>query len=336
MLPQARMYEYRGWPSERAPHAETLHHLFGVGVAEIRTDTYILAARLPHLLMVIRGGTRFEIKEKIGDHEPAAAWILRGACAFPLRRNVVNFLQGVFPHSRLPSRIFAPVDLISWVGDEAFVWNVSKRMVQFHDAACTAELAVVNAHGRRAETFSVKAKRYEAVSEILRLLPAHRLPNLDYGAWLEPRVRDNRTNPDIPSPQDGTIARPVSVALQRLKRSVAAGKRWLEQSAETAVNAAPVDRCLARQPFNSRPVFQNPQSGAFRTTASLRQPYQIRSYCLDGCDDIAGAGDDTHGLPGKFMEFGQQHIPVYISVPDRDPKVQRQMFAESRSTLRRV
>lgn len=319
MLPQARMYEYRGWPSERAPHAETLHHLFGVGVAEIRTDTYILAPRLPHLLMIIRGGTRFEIKEKIGDHEPAAAWTLRSACAFPLRRNVVNFLQGVFPHSRLPSRIFAPVDLISWVGDEAFVWNVSKRMVQFHDATCTAELAVVNAHGRRAETFSVKAKRYEAVSEILRRLPAHRLPNLDYGAWLEPRVRDNRTSPFIPLPKVGTIARPVSVALNRLKRSVAAGKRWFEQSAETAVTETPVARFLTRQPFNSVPVFQNSQSGAFRTTFTIRQSYQIHSYCLEGSGDIARAGDDTRGLPGKYMEFGQKHIPVHTSVPDLDP-----------------
>lgn len=317
MLPQTQMFEYRAWPSERTPHAETLHHLFGVGLAEIRTDTYLLTPRLPRMVMVVRGGTHLEIKEKISDLEPAAAWIVRGVCAFPLRRSVVKLLQSVFPDSKLPARISAPVDLISWVGNDAFVWNVSKRIVQFNHADCTAELAVVNAHGRRAETFCVKAKQHETVSEILRLMPAHRLPNLDYGAWLEPQVRHNRRHSLVFSPQVLKLEKPLSTALQRLKRSVISGKRWLEQHNLATAQEAPGDSFASARSISSVAVFPNSQMGSFRMTGTIHQPHQCRRYLVGGCYEGDKAGDHTLAAKSVSSDFSQKNISIRVSAPDR-------------------
>ncbi len=188
MMPRDTLFEYRAWPTAGMPHIEALHTLFGLGVAEMRIDTYILAPSRPKWLMILRGGNQFEIKMKTGVHEPVSAWTTLMQSAFPLRRSVVRALQEAFPDAKLPNRIAAPVDLLSWLVQSASICTVSKRMVQFERGNCTAELSQIEAHGQRAETFCLTAKRYEPVVDILGMLPGLRLPNLDYGSWLHRQV----------------------------------------------------------------------------------------------------------------------------------------------------
>lgn len=189
MMPRMTLYEYRAWPSGGMPHLEILHHIFGLGVSEIRTDTYILVPDYPQCILTICGGLQFEIKVKTGVQGPVSAWRTPMRSAFPLRRSVVRTLREAFPASELPNRISAPVDLLSWLGHDASIFTVSKRMVTFQSGDCTVELTQVDTHGHRAETFCLTAKRYEPVVETLGMLPGPRLPNLDFGTWLQRRIQ---------------------------------------------------------------------------------------------------------------------------------------------------
>ena len=188
MIPRRKQFEYRAWPSGGMPHVEALYHIFGPGVAEIRTDTYILSPSRPEWLMVVRGGTRFEIRVKIGEQEPVSAWKNLLKSDFPLRRSLVRTIQGAFPTAELPDRISAPGDLLSWVGQDASILDVSKRLVHFERGNCAAVLAQVETHGCSAETFCLKAKRYEPLIAALEMMPGPRLPNLHYGSWLQRSV----------------------------------------------------------------------------------------------------------------------------------------------------
>lgn len=183
-MPRTTLFEYRAWPSQEMPHIEALHHLFGLGVSEIRTDTYIFSSIRPHWQIVLHGGTEIEILEKIGEDDALSSWKVLAHSEFPLRRNVVRLLQEAFPMAQLPQRILVPGDVISWLDRDAVTFTVSKRTVQFQREGCVAEFTEVDAHGRRAETFSLTSKRADIINEALALLPNPRLPNLDYGAWL--------------------------------------------------------------------------------------------------------------------------------------------------------
>lgn len=184
MWPRGSQFEYRAWPSERMPHIEALHYICGIGVAEIRTDTYIVSPSRSQWLMIVRGGTHFEIKVKTGVHGTVTAWQRPLRTTFPLRRGVVSLLQDAFPMARLPNKILAPVDLISWLGSHASICTVSKRMARFNDGHCIAELTQIETNKRRVETFCLRARRPQPILETLEMIPGPRLPNLDYGAWM--------------------------------------------------------------------------------------------------------------------------------------------------------
>ncbi len=195
MMPDNLSYEYRARPSPRMPHCEALHHMFGLGVAEIRIDTYILPPRHPEWLIIFRGGTQIEIKVRTGLDDPLPAWETAVKSALPLRRKIVRTLQEAFANSELPRHVSAPVDLISWLGEHSEIFTVSKRMVTFERNRCTAELSQVESGGRRAETFCLRARRSASVMARLRTIPGPRLQNLHYGAWLQGRTLVARPSP---------------------------------------------------------------------------------------------------------------------------------------------
>lgn len=197
MMPRRTQFQYRAWPSKGMPHVEALHHMFGLGVAEIRIDTHILSPNHPHWQMILRGGTQFEIKVRDGIHGEVSAWTTVMQSAFPLRHNVVCALQEAFPAAQLPSRISAPADLISWLGGCASICTVSKRMVHFKGVRGTAELTQVDTLGRRVETFCLKASRLEAIVQTLDVIPGPRLPDTDYGSWLARRIPPVQATPPI-------------------------------------------------------------------------------------------------------------------------------------------
>jgi len=189
-MSRTTLFEYRAWPSQEMPHIEALHHLFGLGVSEIRTDTYIFSPTRPSWLIVLHGATACEILQKTGEDGPLSAWVVLTHSEYPLRRSLVRALQGAFPMAQLPQRILVPGDVISWLDREAVTFTVSKRTVQFQREGCVAEFTEIDAHGRRAQTFSLTSKRADTVLDALAMLPTPRLPNLDYGAWLQ-RLRRN-------------------------------------------------------------------------------------------------------------------------------------------------
>lgn len=188
-------FEYRAWPSAGMPHVEAVHHLFGSGIGDIRTDTYIVSEARPDWRMVLRGGTHLEIRARTGTVEPLAAWKTLMRSTFPLGRSDVRMLQKAFPDSGLPDRMSAPVDLLSWLGKSAEISAVSKQIVHFAGRRCSAELTQVNLNGVRFETFCLKARRYDTLMAVLAMIPGPRLPNLDYGAWLQGSVVGIRPSP---------------------------------------------------------------------------------------------------------------------------------------------
>lgn len=185
MTPRSTEFHYQAWPTRGMPHVEALHHLFGMGVAEIRIDTYILAPNRPQWLIILRGGTSLEIKVRARMHGPVSSLATVVKSSFPLRGSVSSALQDAFPAANLPDQIVGPADLISWLSDSASVCTVSKRIIHFYRARESAEVTHVNVRGRCAETFSLKSNRLETVMDTLAMLPAPRLPDMDYGAWLQ-------------------------------------------------------------------------------------------------------------------------------------------------------
>ncbi|KCZ89945.1 hypothetical protein HHI_14075 [Hyphomonas hirschiana VP5] len=179
------LFEYRAWPSQDMPHIEALHHLFGLGLAEIRTDTYIFSDARPNWLIVLHGAAELEILEKTGEDGVLSAWKVVARSEFPLRRSVVRNLQDAFPTADLSHRILVPGDLISWLDMNTAMFTVNKRTVQFQRDGCVAEFSQIEAGDRRAETFSLISKRADTVTEVLDLLPDPRLENVDYGSWLK-------------------------------------------------------------------------------------------------------------------------------------------------------
>lgn len=186
-MPRTSLYEYRAWPSEEMPHIEALHHLFGLGVAEIRTDTYLFSPAHPNWLIVLHGVAAVEILEKTGEDGLLTVWKVIGRSEFPLRRGLVRHLQEAFPAADLSHRILVPGDLISWLDADTEMFTVNKRTVQFQREGCVAEFSQIEADGRRAETFSLISKRADTVTEALDFLPAPRLENTDFGSWLQGR-----------------------------------------------------------------------------------------------------------------------------------------------------
>lgn len=187
-MSRSTVFEYRAWPSDGLPHIETLHHLFGLGVAEIRTDTYIFSAQRPNWMIVLRGSEDLEILEKNGEDGPLSVWKPVAQSAFPIRRSVIKILLQAFPDVDLSHRIYVPGDIISWLDRDTVMFTVTARTVKFQRDACCAEFSHIEAHDRRAETFSVTAKRAETIlDEVVPLLPLPRLSNLDYGSWLHDR-----------------------------------------------------------------------------------------------------------------------------------------------------
>lgn len=186
-MPRTSLYEYRAWPSEEMPHIEALHHLFGLGVAEIRTDTYLFSPARPNWLIVLHGVAAVEILGKTGEDGLLTVWKVIARSEFPLRRGLVRHLQEAFPQADLSHRILVPGDLISWLDADTEMFTVNKRTVQFQREGCVAEFSQVEVDGRRAETFSLISKRADTVTEALDFLPAPRLENTDYGSWLQGR-----------------------------------------------------------------------------------------------------------------------------------------------------
>ncbi|MFN4023272.1 MAG: hypothetical protein ACK4MQ_00440 [Hyphomonas sp.] len=179
------IFDYRAWPAEGLPHVAALHCLFGVGMAEIRTDTYIFSPARPDWQIILHGGTEIEIHEKAEADAPLSGWRVLAHSEFPLRRSVVRTLQEAFPAAQLSRRIVLPGDVISCLDSDAEIFTVCKRTVQFHRDGCVAEVTQFDADDRRAETFSLTSKRADTVMDALAMLPAPRLPNMDYGAWLK-------------------------------------------------------------------------------------------------------------------------------------------------------
>lgn len=247
MTTRDTFFEYRAWPAAGTQHFEALHLAFGLGVSEIRTDTYIVLPDYPQCFMIIRGGTHFEIKLKTTAQETVSFWRTLSKSIFPLRRSVVRTLQAAFPTVDLPDRIRAPVDLISWLGGAASVFTVSKRMVRFQRGRCTVELTQLNTLGYGAETFSVTARRSESVAATLELIAGPRLANMDYGTWLTRRF----------------LSRPVAPIAQ---------KAWLASSQP----AFPISSVSIRRPNSSPPnlrlVSRRPSSPA-ASDLSYSNPY---------------------------------------------------------------
>lgn len=184
-MPRPTLFEYRAWPSVGLPHIEALHCLFGVGLAEIRTDTYIFSATCPNWVILLHGVWEIEILEKTGAEGPLSAWRVLAHSEFPLRRSLVRTLQEAFPAAQLSHRIQLPGDLISCLDGDAEIFTVCKRTVQLQRDGCLAEFTLVDTDGRRAETFSLTSRRSETVMDALARLPSPRLPNLDISEWLQ-------------------------------------------------------------------------------------------------------------------------------------------------------
>lgn len=189
MARRETMFEYRGWPEDASPYCRALRDLFGFGVAEFSTDTYILSPVRPLWVLVISAGAQLELHVRTGVQWPVSAWRMPLASAFPLRSGVTRTLQEAFPGAELPDRILTAHDLRICLRGHAFICTVTKRIVRLRRGNCNAEITEIDADGYQAENFAITAKHYAPVAHTIAAMPQPRLPNLDYGAWLQCRIQ---------------------------------------------------------------------------------------------------------------------------------------------------
>jgi hypothetical protein len=188
MAPRATLFEYRAWPEDASPYNSALRGIFGYGVSDFTTDTYILHPSRPLWVIIIRGGAYLELKVRTGVQWPVSAWRSPLVSPFPLRPGIARTLQAAFPRADLPERNLTAEVLRARLRPHVFMCTVSKRIVRLRRGNCSAEMTQVDAEGYRADNFALTGKQCAPVAQMLAALPQPRLPNLDYGAWLQCRV----------------------------------------------------------------------------------------------------------------------------------------------------
>lgn len=186
------LYEYRIWPDAEDGFENALRQNFRVIGRERRTDDYLLPIHMASaaFLPKIRGGKKFEIKQRIRSDSSGEVWRRIVSERFPLDPALQSVLEGIYGGVPLPARCLeAPVRLLAALAPHVFVCRVIKNRTRLRSGACKGEITTAGVFGKEALTIALECRKPGPVADFLRELPGPPPPNTDYGTWLRGQLR---------------------------------------------------------------------------------------------------------------------------------------------------
>ena len=186
------LYEYRIWPDGADGFEDALRRSFSVVGRERRTDDYLLPIQMSSaaFLPKIRGGKKFEIKQRIRSDSSGEIWRRIVSEKFPLDPALQPVLEGVYGGAAVPARCLeTPGRLLAALAPHVFVCRVSKNRTRLRSGACKGEITTAEVFGKEALTIALECRKPAPVAEFLQDVPGPLPPNTDYGAWLRGQLR---------------------------------------------------------------------------------------------------------------------------------------------------
>ena len=186
------LHEYRVWPGKSDTFETALRRSFKITGRETRTDDYLLPVQnaTGAFLPKIRGGKKFEIKQRIASDSSGEVWQRKVSERFPLDPALQPVLEYIYGGVSLPARsLETPGRLLTALAPRIFFCRVTKHRTRLRSGACIGEITHVRVFGKQALTVAVECRKPGPVAAFLEELPGPPPPNTDYGSWLRAQLR---------------------------------------------------------------------------------------------------------------------------------------------------
>tara|TARA_R110002020_G_scaffold406378_1_gene616335 strand:+ start:4004 stop:4585 length:582 start_codon:yes stop_codon:yes gene_type:complete len=186
-------YEYRAWLRDVQSIAILMRACMDPEEVEERVDTYFMGSGDGRLLAKLRGNDRFEIKALVGREEAGEIWRRAVSETFPLRRPTVEKISCLFGTTGDAAKLIR-THLELREAFQACATPIPVRKKRFHlrTERCRAELTHVTMDGMHFQTAAIECEDAKMLRSMISSLALTRWPNLNYGAWLRSRMRDDR------------------------------------------------------------------------------------------------------------------------------------------------
>lgn len=184
--------EYRAWPDQDDALVASIRRDFHSRQMEDRTDDYLLPVGPSSLAFLpkIRGGKKFEIKQKIRTEVAIEVWRRTLSEKFPLGPNAQRVLETVYPGARFSGgALDTPGRLVGALMPHAFICRVRKTRLTLRKGVCKAEITEIEALGKETLTVALECGKLSPVAEYLQKHGSSLLPNIDYGTWLRTQLK---------------------------------------------------------------------------------------------------------------------------------------------------
>lgn len=182
-------YEFRCWPASARAQRDGLGPDWLEKAVDIRTDVYFLPPDRPDFLPKLRGGARFQIKERLKTEAPLEFWRLSFDETLPVAPERLDFIRRVFDEPALTELAFASeAAATEALRGAAQIVPVRKNIVTFERDGCVLSFTEGVAEGENFESVGLECASPEPVLRAIGELGLEGLDNMDFGAALLPRL----------------------------------------------------------------------------------------------------------------------------------------------------
>lgn len=182
-------FEFRSWPEGPTPAAARLQGLWVLESSERRADIYLVTAFSPEILVKLRDGSRFEIKQRAPDRGILQHWTCPVSELFPLTRPTLAVAARAL---QLPGRLNPRAGLsaahllaeLAAYPSSVTPVTVEKARLTFLSGSSRAEICRATILGRRRVTLALDDPDPASALSAVKALGLADQPNLSYGDML--------------------------------------------------------------------------------------------------------------------------------------------------------
>lgn len=183
-------WEYRCWPSpDRLTAIRASFDTWHKQTEPPRTDIYLLTPGGGAHLAKLRGGARLEIKQRLNRTDRLEKWGMRRSTDFPLPKGVFDGIDGL---SGLDGPFPSPRDLLAAISErnDISAVTVEKSRTLYRQDDHQGEITGVAVRGRSFTTVGFESQCAQRLAAIASGAPFAGLENLDYGAFIQMRLKE--------------------------------------------------------------------------------------------------------------------------------------------------
>lgn len=179
--PVAERYEFRCWPELPV----VLPGWLESAQREARSDVYCLWPGDADLLPKLRGGTRFQIKRRLGQERGVEGWAMTVDAALPLSAEDRAAVERQLGVALAADQAFNGHDLVAALGRQGMqVVKVSKYRRQAERGDVKFEATLLSGPGAPQLSIGLEGTNLQAVHDAVVALGVADLPNRSYRDWL--------------------------------------------------------------------------------------------------------------------------------------------------------